>query len=181
MNNSDLKRIQIIQTIAVAVAIVMMLLSIISLLMEPNPSVFMMVAQFELLTGLIISLVYLVDGYKKSAAVYYKATICFALLGNVLQIIGNIFMDKGIGWSGIISLITIACLTVLIMVKDLGENRTNTIFQVMMASVLGSSIFQVLAHGRKVIPSVIAAVLGAGTIGIMIRAKYLDKKARGSK
>ena len=129
---------------------------------------------------------YLLRGYGKNAATYYKmllVLIFFAkVLGGILAVTSGL---NSIIWLLIILLITVAIKAAVLLVlagwKDLGKNKTIVLFWILFALELFLP-FLCIALPQAAIYIIVLSVNNlviAGAIGLSIRAKYADKQARG--
>lgn len=132
--------------------------------------------------SLACGIIYIQKGYTKAAANYYKAFIVFAVLSNVASLIAGV-MYQGFDVAAIAKIVKIVLLLVLVLVKDLGEKKTWTIFGcIVVIDLAYDFLFKLTQEG--ILPAIALALvrlLCMGTIGLSIRGKYEDKKERGTK
>lgn len=136
-----------------------------------------------LLTGIL----YLLHGYKKNTAIYYKAFILLLVLVNLMVIILDvIFANKTV-------LIIIKCalyaikiilLLLLVFKKDLGREKTWIIFKMVVAVDIAALVVMLIitttgSFDFGSIIGVIAALVADATLGLAIHGKYADKASRG--
>ena len=141
-----------------------------------------------ILAMLIVGIIYLVKGYTKRAAVYYKLFLILNVAVCVLTIIIDLCFYQVNVWMIIISILN-ACKIVLLLLmafgKDLGEKKTWTIFYMLLTAdglKLILSIVNMLSIGFDFsFAGYITALISDGTIGLAVRGKYENKKMRGSK
>ena len=129
---------------------------------------------------------YLLKGYGKNAATYYKmllVLIFFAkVLGGILAVTSGL---KSIVWLIVILLITVTIKAVILLVlagwKDLGKSRTMVLFWILFALEFFIPFLCIALPDAAVYIVVLSVnnLVIAGTIGLAIRAKYADKQARG--
>ncbi len=142
-----------------------------------------MAVTIMLLTGVI----YLLHGYKKNAAVYYKTFILLLVLVNLMVIIMDVIYAT---MTGIIIIkcllyaIKIILLLLLAFKKDLGPKNTWIIFYIVVAVDIAAFVVMliIMAAGsfdNGNIIGVIAALIADVTLGLAIHGKYADKKSRG--
>ena len=147
--------------------------------------------------ALCSGIVYLLKGHSKEAAGYYKAFIAFTAFSFAGSIISNLFsLMSGAEITGadpvaairlVLLIVVFALLLVLAFKKDLGKNKTWTIFKValalsivmMLISFVGAQ-FDGFATVAVSIVLLFTRILMIGTIGFAIRGKYEDKDARGT-
>ncbi len=143
---------------------------------------------FNLLTvmALFTGIWYILDGYRKQAAIFYKAFLLSQVVETVfLAVIELIFAQKGL--IQILVTVTLAVkaiiLLLLVVLKDIGKMRTWLIYSLLFASeVFGVTVIIISTPGSIMglrIVSSAARLVITGTIGIMIYGKYADKKRRG--
>lgn len=132
--------------------------------------------------SLVMGIIYIAKGYSKPAAKYYKAFLLFTVLANAVSIIPGV-MYRGFGGSFVFKLIKIVLLLVLFFYKDLGERNTWIVFALMLlADIIYTFFYDFTQEGASgVIALALSRLLSSGTIGLAIRGKYMDKKARGTK
>ncbi len=136
---------------------------------------------------LIMGAVYLIKGYSKQAAVYYKAFMLFHVGVCVISDIVNLAFYKTTALMTVISVLYVfKALDLLIMVfgKDLGKNRTWILFYVIIGldiSALILSVINMASVGFDFsFTGYVTALIADGTIGLAVRGKYKNKEARGT-
>lgn len=143
---------------------------------------------FNLLTvmALFIGIWYVLDGYRKQAAVFYKAFLLSQVVETVLlAIIELVFAPKNL----MLALVTVtlvfkaAILLLLVLLKNIGKMRTWLIYGMLFAVDVFGIVVIIISTGNGIIgfriASCAARLVITGTIGIMIHGKYADKKQRG--
>ncbi|WP_035768700.1 hypothetical protein [Butyrivibrio sp. NC2002] len=139
-----------------------------------------------ILAMLIVGILYLVKGYTKRAAVYYKLFLILNVAVCILTIFIDLCFYRVTIWMITISVLNVCKIILLLLMafgQDLGEKRTWQIFYMLLA-----------ADGLKLILAIInmvgigfdfsflgyvTALISDGTIGLAIRGKYENKKMRG--
>ena len=139
-----------------------------------------------ILAMLIVGILYLVKGYTKKAAVYYKLFLILNVAVCVLTIFIDLFFYKVNIWMIIISVLNVCKIILLLLMafgKDLGEKKTWTIFYMLLTAdglKLILSIINMLSIGFDFsFAGYITALISDGTIGLAVRGKYENKKMRG--
>ena len=139
-----------------------------------------------ILAMLIVGTLYLLKGYTKRAAVYYK----LFLILNVAVCVVTIFVDLRFyqvnTWMLIISALN-ACKIILLLLlacgKDLGEKKTWMLFYMLLAAdgiKLVLAILNMMGIGFDFsFAGYVTALISDGTIGLAIKGKYENKKSRG--
>ena len=135
--------------------------------------------------ALAFGLIYLLRGYEKRVALYYKLFLASMVVACTLACAANALVS-GFTISILFMTLKIIVLLVLIIVKDIGERNTWILFMIMVAIdlVLGSGfLFPANLPGMTLYKSIsaLSRLLIDGTIGLAIRGKYADKASRGTK
>ncbi|MCR4590119.1 MAG: hypothetical protein K5668_04810 [Lachnospiraceae bacterium] len=143
-----------------------------------------MVVMLMLLTGVL----YLVHGYKKNAAVYYKAFLLLLVLVNLMVIILDIlYAEKTplVVIKCVLYAVKIILLLLMAFGKDLGREKTWLLLYVVVGLDIAAMIVVLIILFTTTfdfsLVGIIAALLADATIGLAIRGKYADKDSRGTK
>ena len=136
-----------------------------------------------LLTGIL----YLLHGYKKNAAVYYKTFILLLVLVNLMVIILDVIyttLTILIIVKSVLYAIKIILLLLLAFKKDLGREKTWIIFNMVVVVDIAALVLMLIitftgSFDFGSIMGVIAALVADATLGLAIHGKYADKKSRG--
>lgn len=139
---------------------------------------------FTLISGFI----YLVYGYRKNAAIYYKVFMGFLMLSQgvlVVELING--KTQSPIYTSIIYSIAFIATVILTTAKDFGKAMTIAIITVLalcriailLINLLSADTFDNTAFCQLSLD--IANLLLVGTAAIMIAGKYIDKAQRGSK
>ncbi|WP_044913544.1 hypothetical protein [Butyrivibrio sp. WCE2006] len=139
-----------------------------------------------ILAMLIVGILYLVKGYTKQAAVYYKLFLILNVAVCVLTIFIDLCFYQVNIWMIIISVLNV-CKTILLLLmafgKDLGEKKTWTIFYMLLTAdgiKLILAIINMVSIGFDFsFAGYVTALISDGTIGLAARGKYENKKMRG--
>jgi hypothetical protein len=141
----------------------------------------MLYAVVNLLDALSLGLcsVYFIRGGKKSAAFYYKAFILTGAAVNAVSLLAA-YLYGGVDIGMISIVLKIVLMLVLLFGKDMGKRYTWALFYVILAIDLLYAFpsFSPRAEGAFRLISLVSRILITGSIGLAIRAKYLDKAAR---
>ena len=146
-------------------------------------NIFLMLA---VLAMLIVGTLYLLMGYTKRAAVYYKLFLILNVAVCVLTILIDLCFYRVNTWMLIISVLN-ACKIILLLLlacgKDLGEKKTWMLFYILLAAdgiKLVFAILNMISIGFDFsFAGYVTALISDGTIGLAIRGKYENKKSRG--
>ncbi len=140
-----------------------------------------------ILLMLIMGAVYLLKGYSKQAAVFYKAFMLFHVGVCVISDIVNLFFYKTTALMVMISVLYVfKAFDLLIMVfgKDLGKKRTWILFYVIIGLDISALILAVINMAKVgfdfSFTGYVTALIADGTIGLAVRGKYKNKEARGT-
>ena len=137
--------------------------------------------------ALIFGAIYMLMGYTKKAAPFYKLFALALMVTSVFQIaliMSNVIYPL---FNSFLYLISLVGTTVLVIAKDLGKVKTYiTVFVLLICRlilvllvVVGLSNLGSASIG--VLSAVVSDLLLAGTAAIMATGKYLDKAERGTK
>ena len=189
MENKKYLPIKIIHLILMVAAIVFCCLSLTKINLSTvnffNSA--MIVAYITEIIALISGIVYLAYGYKKNAAIYYKAFMVILVIAQAVfcywQLLGVIAPEPlTAGIVAILNIVPLIMLTILATGKDLGKTKSYIIVAIILACRIGTIILDLVALGfGPIIYFRISDVLLAGTAFFMVTGKYLDKAARGTK
>ena len=141
-----------------------------------------------ILSMLIMGAIYIIKGYSKQAAVFYKAFLFLHVGVCVLSIIVNLFFYTVTPLMVIICIlyaIKAADLLLLVFGKDLGSKNTWILFYVILgldvASLILSAINMMNVGFDFSFTGYVTALIADGTIGLSVKGKYDNKEARGSR
>lgn len=150
-----------------------------------NNSVFGIVDNTIKVFALLAGIVYLTMGYKKNANLYYKIFVGLYMVSMASDIVGSIRQSSASIPLMACQILSLIALVVLTTVKDLGREKTTLTYALLLLCqliALFSVIFNVRSMANAVSPFFniyVSNLLLAGTLGLMIGAKYMDKEARG--
>ena len=140
-----------------------------------------------ILAMLIVGILYLVKGYTKQAAVYYKQFLILNVAVCVLTVLIDLCFYQVNTWMIIISVLNVCKIIFLLLMafgKDLGEKKTWTILYMLLAAdglKLIFAIVNMVGIGFDFsFLGYVTALISDGTIGLAVRGKYENKKMRGS-
>lgn len=132
-------------------------------------------------SAMVVGILYMASGYKKSAAGYYKLFFCLMVISLIFRLM--VFITNKVNTLMIIGAVVTIILAIILMAgKDLGRNVS---FAILAALI----IIEVLLKFPISLSDISIGQLGGelsmfmlyGTVGFMITAKYIDKTLRGSK
>ena len=155
---------------------------------EPVESVAVLI-YIRLALGILAILsgfVYVLGGYKKNDAVYYKLFMLLVCLEAVFTLIVDLMVTQVKGdtspVSGILRTIICVNLVILAFAKDLGKQTSIGL----AGAVLGVSLFNIIRlivlYGRfGIIADAAAGLALALLVLLLVIGKYMDKTERGTK
>lgn len=139
-----------------------------------------------ILSMIIMGALYLLKGYGKQAAVYYKLFMLFHVGVCALTIFIDLYfyqVNTLMIVICVLNAIKLVDLLILTFAKDLGSGRTWTLFYVILGLDVAQLILAVINMAGVgfdfSFTGYITALVMDGTIGLAIRGKYKDKKMRG--
>lgn len=140
------------------------------------------------IVALFLGGLYLLFGYKKNAAVYYKAFMVILVIAQAIVCYRQTVSTISILPSAVIlNIISLIMLVVLATGKDLGKARSYLIVTILLVCRLTILTLDIIYFrgatntGFSVFSYAVSNVLLAGTAAFMVTGKYLDKAARGTK
>ena len=126
--------------------------------------------------SLVCGIVYLLKGYSKDAAIFYKAFIVLAALYTSSTVLTS--LTSGVYYKAVLHVIKVIIMLILVFGKNLGKRNTWILFSaIVLADV---AVLLTSLHNPAGIISQASQLLMDGTIGLAIRGKYADKDARGT-
>ncbi len=131
----------------------------------------------EIITLLFVSF-YCLSGYKKKSAGMFKGSLVFRLISVALGLCIAIQFKQI--FTIIVSIIVLACLTMLLFIKDLGKRKSMVLTGLMIVATVASLVY-FCAAAEGFIGAHITSILLSVIFFIMVYAKYKDKEARGTK
>ncbi len=139
-----------------------------------------------ILAMLVIGVLYLVKDYSKQAAKYYKLFLILNVIVCILTIFIDLFFYKPTTLMYLISVLNAGKIITLLMLafgKDLGEKKTWAIFYTLLAIDIVKFVLAFMNMSKIgfdfSFAGYVTALISDGTIGLAIKGKYDDKKARG--
>ena len=147
-------------------------------------AVFVGIFTVATICALISGFLYLIHGYKKNAAAYFKGYVWILLINEIFTIIWNNEIT-GSYYLKFIWTIGLILLTILTVGKDLGKAKSFTVAGLFFAGKLILLIYflskmQALGSaGINVVLGAAGQIVLAVTTAFMVCGKYLDKDARG--
>ncbi len=139
-----------------------------------------------ILAMLVAGALYLLKGYTKQAAGYYKAFLILHIAVCALTIYIDLSFYKVNAMMIAISIVN-ACKAVILLIlafgKDLGKRRTWNLFYMLLALDIVKLILACVNMAGIGFDfsfmGYVTALIADGTIGLAIKGKYEDKHARG--
>ncbi len=143
-----------------------------------------MVVMVMLITGVL----YLVRGYQKNAAAYYKAFLVLLVIVTFMVTLLDILyteMNVLIIIKNFLYIAKIILLLSLAFWKDLGRRKTWMLFNIVLMldfAVLIVMLINMMQNGFDfALMGIISALVADATIALAIRGKFVDKDSRGSR
>ncbi len=140
------------------------------------------------LSTLSIGTIYLLKGYSKEAAKYYKAFMFLNVILDILIIVIDLLFYNINVFTIFISLLIlfkIGFLLILSFKKDLGKETTWINYYVILLLDISSIVFAIIYMFQSSFDFSLVGYLSLlvmdGTIGLSIKGKYKDKEERGTK
>jgi hypothetical protein len=154
--------------------------ALISDISSPNTHHAMIIISVVHMFVLAAGLYYLALGYEKDSAVFYRAFLILYAISNTVRLV--YFMFRHSGFLPIAATtVTIIVVLVLLFVKDLGKQISWIAYGILIvAELLLLPSFLKAGTSATLLISKLSDLLIAGTLGLMINGKYLDKDARGT-
>lgn len=181
MENEKASLLKICHIILIAIGVALNLY----LLFATNSSILMLVILLFRIVAFVLSLVYLIKGYKKNAELFYKAYLWFLGLSTIISY--TLFISLGIELSLFKSFITVMILVAFIYIiaaKDYGKVKSNIISITLAALNIINIIMIYTASNNNILdPNVLLAIdqlILALTMALMVWVKYQDKDTRGT-
>lgn len=126
-------------------------------------------------------LYYIGLGYMKDASSFYKLYLALYALSNLTILVMLIMRNAGpiaIAFKVIVTVMSL----VLVFVKDLGKQVTWVLYALLLGSELIVMLpFFGIGMTTASLKDKLSDLVMAGTVGLMINGKYIDKDARGAK
>ena len=133
--------------------------------------------------ALCFGIVYLLNGYTKKAAGYYKTFLLLIVVANIIGIAVMLLSDNSVNKVLSLSVLVVKtiALLVLVFVKDLGKRNTWIVFCILLfVDLLGGFSYLGDAVVAQRLIATLSRLTMDGSIGLAIRGKYKDKDARGT-
>ena len=157
---------------------------------SPSSNIYMQISSLCALPAMLFSAYYMLVGYSKNAAGYFKAFLvlyAIYLLAVLVATVGS--------YSGLVALLLTAAVLALVMLLLLGKNLGKTVSLVLCVVALilciGMMVITISQHpapfsgsdpaGKLLLNWSFTETLLACLMGVITFAKYVDKAARGAK
>lgn len=135
----------------------------------------------------VFGFIYLILGFKKNAATYYKLFMWCLVISTVFSVCMITRVTEHNNFVLLLLCVRLVLFTVLAVGKDLGKNTTYILIYVLLAISIyaGFDSLQLAKTGSTFgigasLDNIVQALL-VGTAGIMVAEKYIDKASRGAK
>ncbi len=140
-----------------------------------------MISSIVRIMAMVVGIIYLVSGYKKSSAGYYKLFFCLMVVVLILRTM--VFLANGMNAIMVAgSILTIIIAFVLLVGKDLGRDVSLILLTAMIVIEILLKLpfsFEGMSIGQ--LGGELSMFMMFGTAGFMMTAKYIDKELRGTK
>ena len=185
MKDKEYLMFKIIHLMLMCATIVLTVIGLIQLMNGPDENLdgamlIRIISGVVRILAMDVDVLYLVSGYKKRSAIYYKLFFALTMVALILRIL--IFLTNGASIIMIIgSIVTTILTAVLLFGKDLGRDRSlilltvTIIIEVIMKLPIGFSDISIAQLGGE-----FSMFMLLGTAGFMLTAKYIDKSLRGT-
>ena len=174
--NSTYKAILILSLICIVAGLVLSALSITG----NDSNLPQQIACLFNIAALIYAAYYILAGYSKDAAKYYKTYAAIFALAQIASL-GAIGANSSSYLATVLGALTLATILVLLFSKDLGKKKSLSLciaLLVLVALSFCSSLAAVGWSSAFMFPIIVSFVL-ACILTVMTVAKYVDKAARG--
>jgi len=145
------------------------------------PLLIRIVSSITRIIAMGVGILYLVSGYKKSSAGYYKLFFCLMVVVLILRTM--VFLANGMNAIMVAgSILTIIIAFVLLVGKDLGRDVSLILLTAMIVIEILLKLpfsFEGMSIGQ--LGGELSMFMMFGTAGFMMTAKYIDKELRGTK
>ena len=179
--NSLYKALLIVNLICLLVGV----LAMISIIVGPTANIYMRISGIFVLLALVFAAYYILMGYQKADAKFYKLFQTFFGFAQLVAIL-DIGITVGEYLPVLISCLLFGLFIYMVLIKNLGKQRS----QILCLVIFVLSVLDLLAgvskvpctdmYGTLVLIRNIAKILLTIMFCIMTYAKYLDKAARGT-
>ena len=172
--NSGYKAIVIITLILLIAALV--ITALVAVKEDHLPSQIACLLEFA---ALIYAAYYILSGYSKNAAKYYK-TYGFMIAGAFVFALAAITQATNDYFATLVVAIQLTIVLILTMIKDLGKKKSMGLcYAYLLVAVIGLALS--FAGGLIAIGYAVVELIFAIVMTVMTVAKYIDKTARGTK
>lgn len=131
--------------------------------------------------SLVFGMLYLVKGYTKQAAVYYKVFLTMNAIPHFIEAYSSTIYP-GFSIGTVVRIVQGILLLVLAFGKDLGRTNSWILFCVLLVCEVLYSQFIIGPRGHFMVTMALTLInlMLLGTVGVAIKGKYDDKDARGT-
>lgn len=179
----DIKNLELVKKghmLLIGLAVIANSVALISDISAPNTHHAMIIISVVHMFALAAGLYYLALGYEKDSAVFYRAFLVLYAVSNLVRLVFFQFRHAGV-LPIAATVVTIIVTLVLLFVKDLGKQYSWIAYVILLvAELLLLPNFLGSGTNTSLLISKISDILLAGTLGLMLYGKYLDKDARGT-
>ena len=177
MNQTTIKRCQIAFMFILAVIYIVMIIQQAAKGLHSFDHMLSLILQITEVLALGFAICYLVKGYTKSGAVYYKLFLVFFVLLAAMTIIKPITHGQTVVI--IPHVLFLFVLLILTFWKNLGEKRSWILYGLLVLIQIAITVPALLSKNTSRMLDMISHLMLVGTYGFMLKGKYEDKKERG--
>lgn len=187
MDNKKYLPFKIAHLVFMVIAIGLVVFSIVNIANDPLGDIISYLQGGSALLALISGFIYIISGYKKNAAAYYKGYVWILLIAEGIAMCVSI--SNGTNYIvKFVKMATVVLFTILATGKDLGKKKSyslaGTLFVIEVALLVRSLIKFLPGIDATLLPYIFEpiehVVLTITTI-FMVCGKYIDKESRGAK
>ena len=137
--------------------------------------------------AIVSSFIYLIFGYKKNAAIYYKITMGALTLAQALNVMDIMSTTVVPLYNSLLIVTSLIIMVILATAKDFGEKNSSLLVLILVAlrivsvGIAAYYLPRMSTEKFTVLTNAITNLVFAGSVGLMVMAKYDDKAERGSK
>ncbi len=187
MINSQKKSMKVLFTISLVLLAVSLLLSIMKFFLpEFN---YYALSYFDNSFGvlaILVAFIYVLGGYKKNDAAYYKIFMILVCITNLFVLITDLITTQSVAYaspiSGLLRTVVLVNLVILSFAKDLGKNTSiglaSGVFGISLINLIRLAILY--SQFNMIIVDVVGTSL-AFLVLLLVIGKYMDKTERGTK
>lgn len=191
MDNKKYFPLKMVHLIIMVIGIALYIFSILQIrnnsFGDASTTVIVYIQSFAALCALISGFLYMLNGYKKNAAAYYKGYVWILLIAEGVAATHAISFAPSY-FAKLAWILVIILFTILAVGKDLGKEKSFTISGILLAIEIGLFIYSIVSVISFLSVKTIAYIIDpiehiilTITTMFMVCGKYVDKESRGTK